>query len=150
MAKPHTTKTFPHLPFPLNNPPDECVNGNLSFDEIAEVAVYLYTDLMHEPKAKVALRKVVQKCSPFMSSLPGTPLDKMEAEVGWDGLYNRRVEEVLSEYPFKTSVDEWGARCWTDLEGERHCGDDSGFYPWYTDERLLRKTLDEYAPKQKK
>jgi hypothetical protein len=121
---------------------DECVDRVLSFDEIAEVAIYLYADVARAKKAQPILRKAKDKCSETQPELKGKTCEALEAMVGWDGLYNGRVESVLDEFKVRTWVDEWGGKCWTDANGD-HCGDQSGFYPFWDNEVALRKRLEE-------
>lgn len=121
---------------------DECVDRVLSFDEIAEVAIYLYADVARAKKAQEALCKARNKCQWSHREIRGGPCDVLEALVGWDGLYNDRVRGIVDEFGFPRFVDRWGALCWTDINGD-HCGDQSGFYPFWDSEAALRKRLEE-------
>jgi len=114
---------------------ERCINKELSFDDIASVAICLYADLKYCPQAKKALKKAKQKCPTELST------EELETAIGWDGLYNERVEELATQYGYKTWVDRWGAYCWTDNLGD-HCGDQSGFYPLYLREETLKKDLE--------
>jgi hypothetical protein len=114
---------------------EQCIDKELSFDEIASVAVYLYADVKYFPPAKRAIEKAKQKCPTELTA------EELETEVGWDGLYNKRVEELATQHGYKTWVDRWGAYCWTDNLGN-HCGDQSNFYPLYLHEETLKKDLE--------
>lgn len=114
---------------------ERCIDEKLSFNDIATVTVCLYADLKYCPKAEKVLEKAKKKCPTELSK------SDIEREVGWDGLYNQRMREILAEYGYKTWVDKWGAYCWTDSLGN-HCGDSSGFFPFYLHEEVLRKDLD--------
>jgi len=113
---------------------EECARDNLSFEEVAPVAITLYADLEYEKEAKPTLRKVARVCR--------VTQQQAEDDIGWDGLYNEKFEEILEEYPVSTFIDQWGARCWR-TPRERVCGDSSGFYPWYLTEKRLRQRIEE-------
>lgn len=113
---------------------EECADKHLSFNEIGIVAATLYADLEYEQQSRPVLKKVARLCN--------TTEEQAAYEIGWDGLYNKRFENILREYPVTTFIDRWGARCWR-TPHEKVCGDDSGFYPWFTSEKLLRKRIKE-------
>lgn len=128
---------------------DTCVDRALSFNKIAEVAIYLYADVVHAKRARPILCEARDKCQRSSPALKGRLCEVMENLVGWDGLYNSRVEKILGEFDFRTWVDHWGALCWTDANGN-HCGDQSGFYPFWDNEEAFRQRLEEgRAPTEK-
>lgn len=127
------------------SPLDECADRRLDFDDIAVATLCLYTDLEFCEKAKNTCAKMQVRCGGRFPNIRRMTCDALEGEVGFDGLYNKRVEEMVDEFGYTKFVDRWGAKCWVDSKGS-HCGDDSGFYPWYADEEKLRKDLEEGQP----
>lgn len=116
-----------------------------SFDDIAPPAIYLYADLKYKNQTRTALNRLKKKCSQVseVKSLKVSDVINGNDELGLDGLYNEKFEEILEDYNFKTEIDSYGAKCFRDAEGNRHCGDSSGFYPFYLDEKTLREYLEE-------
>jgi hypothetical protein len=123
---------------------EKCAKEMLSFDDKAAIAIYLYADVALKPQAMKAIKKFRQVCSLQFPELRTIDVDTLETEIGWDGLYNSQVKEIVEqEFGFKTFVDTYGAYCWEDKKGEKTCGDQSGFFPFYTSEKLLREDLEE-------
>jgi hypothetical protein len=123
---------------------EKCAEETLSFDDKAAIAIYLYADVALKPQAMKAIEKFRQVCSLQFPELRTVDVDTLETQIGWDGLYNSQVREITEqEFGFPTFVDRYGAYCWIDKKGEKVCGDQSGFFPLYVNEKLLRKRLQE-------
>jgi len=124
---------------------EKCAKEMLPFDDKAVIAIYLYADVALKPQATKALQKFRQVCSLQLPELRTVDTDTLERAIGWDGLYNDAVREIVEkEFGFKTFVDHYGAYCWEHKRHAEHvCGDQYGFFPFYTSEKLLRKRLQE-------
>lgn len=114
-----------------------------SFNDIAPVAIYLYADVQLKIGATAALKRLKQKCSsvPEVREMDAKDIIDGRDVLGFDGLYNEKFEEILGEHGLRTWIDKWGAKCYEDARGVKHCGDDSGFYPWVTNETTLKEKI---------
>jgi hypothetical protein len=116
------------------------------FDDIAPVSIYIYTDSKYKDQARKSLTGLKRRCKGIPDVQDMKIKDVMDGDdvLGFDRLYNKAFEGVLSEYGLETEtyVDKYGAYCYRDKNGHSHCGDDSGFYPWYLDEKTLRKDIE--------
>jgi len=123
---------------------ETCAKTLLSFDDKAAVAIYLYADVKFKPNAAEALERFRKICSVLHPELKTVSAEKLEREIGWDGLYNDEVRDLaIDGFGFRTFVDRFGAFCWVDDFGNNVCGDQSGFFPFYADERSLRERMME-------
>ena len=116
----------------------KCAMKALTFDDVAIVNACHNADVNLCSRIRPSLRKANMYCRDTMGV---RGISQMEDEIDWSGLYNTLVGEIIEQYDLDTYVDEWGAYCWEDAEGV-HCGDSSGFYPFYLMEDSLRDDLD--------
>ena len=123
--------------------------GCAGFDDVAPIAVYLHADLKYEKEALDALKSLKEKCGhiPEIASLTSKQVkDGDTPSVDMAHLYNRLFEMIAEGYG-TIAVDKYGAWGYIDECGNEHWGDDSGFFPWYLDEKTLKKNLEENANK---
>jgi len=123
---------------------EKCAREKLSFNDIASVTIYLFADVTFEKKALKAMEKFRDVCSTEHPELRKARIGTLEREIGWDGLYNDEVRRIAEEeFGFKTFVDKYGAYCWIDDFNNKICGDQSGFFSFYSDEKVLREHMKE-------
>lgn len=127
---------------PVITKAESCASTDLSFDDIAAIAVYLYADVEYEKEAEKSLQKFISVCSGSNEKLNEMDKDEMETGIGWDGLYNDKFRDILEEYGLKSEIDKYGSFGWRDEEGA-HFGDSSGFFPFYLHEKSLRESIQE-------
>jgi hypothetical protein len=113
------------------------------FDDVAPPAIYLYADLKYRDQTKKSIAGLKRRCKDITQVQELKAKDVLDGvdDLGFDGLYNKAFEGIISEYSFETYIDKYGAYCYRDKNGHSHCGDDSGFYPFYLDEETLRKDI---------
>lgn len=116
------------------------------FDDIAPPAIYLYAELKYKEQTRKGIAGLKRRCKdiPQVQELKAKDVIDGSDDLGFDGLYNKAFEGVLSDYGLETEtyVDKYGAYCYRDKMGHSHCGDSSGFYPFYLDEETLRKDIE--------
>ncbi|MBE3140605.1 MAG: hypothetical protein IMZ53_08480 [Thermoplasmata archaeon] len=118
------------------------------FDDIAPVAVYLHADLKFKKEAQRSIAGLKRRCKdiPQVQELKAKDVIDGNDDIGFDRLYNKAFEEILTRYHLETETytDKYGAYCYRDKNGHSHCGDDSCFYPWYLDEETLKKQIESF------
>lgn len=116
------------------------------FDDIAPVSIYLYTDSKYGEQARKSLTNLKRRCKEIKEVQEMKIKDVIDGDdsLGFDRLYNKSFEDILASYGLETEtyVDKYGAYCYRDKNGHSHCGDNSGFYPWYLDEDTLKKYIE--------
>src|SRR5574344_136714 len=123
---------------------EECVEDNLSFDEVAAPAITMLADLNYAKKAEPSLKKVIKVCGTFLGASP--TIKDAEQKVDWKAVYDNKIEAVLTEFREKAKklglaqdglygqalerppvfikvVDDYGAYGWNAPNGERIFGD---------------------------
>jgi hypothetical protein len=120
--------------------------GCAGFNAVAPIAVYLHADLEYEKEALKGLRDLKKQCKhiPEVQNISTMDLKKGETgKVDIGHIYNRLYEMVAEDYG-DIAVDNYGAWGHIDKCGKGHYGDNSSFFPFYTDEETLKKDLNRY------
>lgn len=118
---------------------DKCACETMSFDEIAQLAIYVGADVMYEDKAKESFETFKTKCS-HINDVKDLDFKEDWNEVDWFGVYKQKFAEILDEYGLEPYVDEYGTFGYIDKRG-KHFGDAPGQFPWYSNEKLLKESL---------
>lgn len=125
---------------------EKAVLGCAGFDAVGPIAAFLYADVEYEKKAVDGLKELKKQCGhiPEINALTVTGLKEGNTPgVDFAHIYNR-LYEMIAESHGDIAVDKYGSWGHVDQHGNEHFGDSSGFFPFYTDEKTLKKDLQEW------
>jgi len=114
------------------------------FDDIAPIAVYLQADLKYSKQTRKSLSSLKKHCKELEPVQNLQFKDLEDCPISFWDVYNLKFREILDEYGLDTSVDKWGALCYIDKQGVKHCGDGHSEFPWYMGEESLREDIEDF------